>query len=35
MGIIGDELHTDVFYAPFLFQSFHQVIPLLKEGITS
>jgi hypothetical protein len=35
MGIIGDESSVDVMYAPFLFQSFPQVIPpLLKEGIT-
>jgi hypothetical protein len=29
MGIIGDESNSDVVQAPFLFQSFHQVIPPL------
>jgi hypothetical protein len=34
MGIIGDESNIDVGCAPFLFQSFLQVVPpLLKEGI--
>jgi hypothetical protein len=34
MGIIGDESNSDVVWAPFLFQSFRQVIPpLLKEDI--
>jgi hypothetical protein len=34
MGIIGDESNVDVVCAPFLFQSFRQVIPpLLKEDI--
>jgi hypothetical protein len=33
-GIIGDESNIDVGCAPFLFQSFLQVVPpLLKEGI--
>jgi hypothetical protein len=26
MGIIGDESNVDVAFAPFLLQSFHQVI---------
>jgi hypothetical protein len=34
MGIIGDESNIDVGCAPFLFQSFLQVIPsLLNEDI--
>jgi hypothetical protein len=34
MGIIGDESNVDAVCAPFLFQSFLQVIPPpLKEGI--
>jgi hypothetical protein len=35
MGIIGDESNEDAVCAPFLLQSFHQVIhPLLIEDIT-
>jgi hypothetical protein len=34
IGIIGDESNVDAVYAPFLFQSFRQVIlPLLIKDI--
>jgi hypothetical protein len=33
IGIIGDKSNQEVPFAPFLFQSFHKVITLLKDSI--